>query len=1078
MVDPQELDRLAALAGFEILDTAPEPLFDSLTQLAALTFDTPIALITMVDDHRQWFKSCVGLTVDHTARDISFCQYAIVSDAPLIVLDARLDPRFADTPLVTGPPYIRFYAGAPLTTASGHRLGTLCVIDTVPRDQFDATQVGKLQALADSVMQALELRLAARERARLEVVSQESKALLVQAESMAGVGTWFLDVGTDKTTWSDEVYRIHGIDPSNGSPELAEALACYRPDDARMVGECIRRAVATGEAFDLQARIVRPDGEERDVLVRGDCRRSADGVVSGLFGAFQDVTALRLADMALRESEARSRHLLDNASDLIIRLNDRGVVIDVSPACRIYGYAPHEIIGLQTVSFVHPDDLAVAVAARDDNFEGEGPNYDLVREYRLRNKDGSYRWVQGSPTVLRDTEGAVSEVITILRDISQRKNAEIALAESEARLRYLLDNSTDMIIRTGVDGSTLEVSPGCRQFGYEPEEIMAASQASFLHPDDLERALAARADNFGDHGPDRAIVREYRFRTKSGAYRWIQGNPTAIRAVDGSVLQIISAFRDVTQKKESEFALAEKEAHYRLLAENARDIITCYDAAGHATYVSPAVAAILGYEPQELIGTKPWVLLHPDDVKPTMARVAAYVAKGPGATSIRYEYRAFRKDGTMVWLEASAKAIFEPGTDRLVELQDAVRDVSARKALEIELSAARDTAVEAIAVKSDFLANMSHEIRTPLTAILGFSSLLSARSDLTETAMGYVRRVSGASKALLAIVNDILDFSKLEAGQMSISNQSVDVSELAQDAIAMFAPQAEEKSLWLEFNEVSPAPPSVLIDPDRVRQILLNLIGNAIKFTDAGIVRLGMAYDPDHSVLRFEVEDTGSGMDEIQCEKLFQRFSQVDASSTRRHGGTGLGLAISKALVEAMDGDIGVTSVPGQGSTFYFEIHAPEGNALRPAEINLQGDDANLTGIRVLLADDNASNRVLARLLLEQLGAEVTEVADGQQVLDAAAQAPFDVILLDLHMPVMDGAEALSRLHANDGPNQNVPVLAFTADTSDSALNEGGGFDGIVGKPIVVAEFVSELERVTRWQDPAPSAEGRYSDVG
>ena len=950
MADPQELDRLTALAGFEILDTAPEPLFDSLIELAAMTFEAPIALISLIDANRQWFKACIGLDVDHTERDISFCQHAIRGDDVFVVPDALADDKFAENPLVTGAPFIRFYAGAPLITHEGHPLGTLCIIDTVPRADFDAMQVGKLQSLADSVMQALELRRAARERARIEVVSQERQALLVQAERMAGVGTWFLDVATDKTTWSDEVYRIHGIDPSNGSPQLAEALACYRPDDARIVGECIARAVASGEAFDIQARIVRPDGEERDVLVRGACRSGPDGVVTGLFGAFQDVTALRLADAALRESEARQR--------------------------------------------------------------------------------------------------------------------------------YLLDNTTDMIIRTGRDGTTLEVSPGCRQFGYEPEDIMAVSQASLIHPDDLQRALAARAGNFGSQGPNRTVVREFRFRTKSGDYRWIQGNPTAIRADDGSITQIISAFRDVTLKKEAEFALAEKEAHYRLLAENARDIITCYDAAGCATYVSPAVTAILGYQPEELVGRKPWGLLHPDDVKPTMAHVAAYVAAGPGADSVRYEYRVFRKDGTMVWLEASAKAIFEPGTSRLIELQDAVRDVSTRKAMEIELATARDAAVEAIAVKSDFLANMSHEIRTPLTAILGFSSLLTARSDLTETAMGHVKRVNGASKALLAIVNDILDFSKLEAGQMSISPSVVDVSELAQDAIAMFAPQAEEKSLWLEFEEVSSAPPLVLIDPDRVRQVLLNLIGNAIKFTDSGTVRLSMGYDPDRGVVRFEVQDTGSGMDEVQCQKLFQRFSQVDASSTRRHGGTGLGLAISKALVEAMDGDIGVTSVAGQGSTFYFEIQAPAGTAARSAEVSFKGDDVNLSGIRVLLADDNASNRVLARLLLEQLGAEVTEVEDGQQVLSAAAQVPFDVILLDLHMPVMDGIEALRRLRADDGPNQNVPVLAFTADSFDSALDEGGGFDGIVGKPIVAAEFVSELERVTRWQDPAPSAEWRYSDVG
>ena len=950
MADLQESDRLKALAGFEILDTPSEPLFDSLTELAAKTFETPIALISLVDDQRQWFKSCIGLDVDHTARDISFCQHAIRSDDALIVLDARLDPLFAANPLVTGPPNIRFYAGAPLITSKGHRLGTLCVIDTVPRSVFDETRIGKLRALANSVMQALELRIAAREREQLAMVAQERAALLAQAERMAGVGTWFLDVATDQTTWSDEVYRIHGIDPSNGSPELAEALACYRPDDARMVGECMSQAVATGEAFDIQARIVRPDGEERDVLVRGACRFGADGVVIGLFGAFQDVTALRLADLALRESEARSRHLLENASDMIVRSDQAGVVIEVSPACRAFGYEAHEIVGLTTSSFLHPDDVEQATAARRNNFNLQGPDLNLVREYRIRKKDGGYRWVQGSPTILRREDGTVGEVISIFRDITDRKEAELALAENEVR--------------------------------------------------------------------------------------------------------------------------------YRLLAENARDIIACYGPDGRFTYLSSAATNVLGYGPEELLGKTPMTFMHPDDVKLTIRTLAAYAAAGPGASAVRFEYRAFRKDGTLVWLEANPRAIFDPETGGLREFQDTVRDVTRRKAMEFELATARDDAVDAMSVKSEFLANMSHEIRTPLTAILGFSSLLSARSDLTETAMAYVKRVSGASKALLATVNDILDFSKLEAGQMSISPSAVDVSELAQDAIAMFAPQAEEKSLWLEFEEVSSAPPLVLIDPDRVRQILLNLIGNAIKFTDAGTVRLRLGYNRDSSMLRLEVQDTGSGMDETQCQKLFQRFSQVDASSTRRHGGTGLGLAISKALVEAMDGEIGVASVPGQGSTFYFEVKAPEGSASVVEGTLVDGNDANLSGIRVLLADDNASNRVLARLLLEQLGADVTEVEDGQQALDAAMQAPFDVILLDLHMPVMDGSEALMRLRADDGPNQNVPVLAFTADSSNSALEAGGGFDGVVGKPIVAAEFILELERVTHWQEPVSSAERRYSDVG
>jgi CheY-like chemotaxis protein len=357
---------------------------------------------------------------------------------------------------------------------------------------------------------------------------------------------------------------------------------------------------------------------------------------------------------------------------------------------------------------------------------------------------------------------------------------------------------------------------------------------------------------------------------------------------------------------------------------------------------------------------------------------------------------------------------------------------------------------------------MSHEIRTPLTAILGFSNLLSTRNDLAESAATYVKRVQGASKALLAIVNDILDFSKLEAGQMSIAPRPVDAVELAHEALAMFAPQAEAKSIWLEFEQGNAPPPFVEVDPDRLRQILLNLIGNAIKFTEAGVVRVRMNYFDDLQTLRFEVQDTGVGMDASQSLKLFQRFSQVDASSTRKHGGTGLGLAICKALSEAMGGMIGCDSVPGAGSTFHFEVSAPRSGHI--PKLEAAATTSSLDGMRVLVADDNPSNRELARLLLEEFQVEVTEVQNGQQAVELAALEPFDVILLDLNMPVMDGPTALSRLRTEAGPNQEIPILAFTADPKDRALGPDTRFSGLVLKPIIADDLVSELHRVTRWE--------------
>jgi CheY-like chemotaxis protein len=297
----------------------------------------------------------------------------------------------------------------------------------------------------------------------------------------------------------------------------------------------------------------------------------------------------------------------------------------------------------------------------------------------------------------------------------------------------------------------------------------------------------------------------------------------------------------------------------------------------------------------------------------------------------------------------------------------------------------------------------------------------------------------------------------------------VQTEDLLHEALMMFGPQADAKGLELTFRVDGALPPWVVLDPDRVRQVLLNLVGNAVKFTELGGVRLVVRYDRERQSLGVNVEDTGSGLSAAQQARLFQRFSQVDGSSTRRHGGTGLGLAICKGLVEAMGGDIGVRSVIGQGSVFHFEIQAPEAEV--PAEDQGGADVApmSLDHIRVLVVDDNPVNRELARSVLEQLGAEVTEAADGLSGLEAAQALPVDVILLDIRMPGLDGPEVLARLRAEPGPNQWTPALAFTADVDLDRLGGNHRFDGLVRKPLSPSDLSSAVYRAANTEPVAMS---------
>ncbi len=392
--------------------------------------------------------------------------------------------------------------------------------------------------------------------------------------------------------------------------------------------------------------------------------------------------------------------------------------------------------------------------------------------------------------------------------------------------------------------------------------------------------------------------------------------------------------------------------------------------------------------------------------------------------------------------------------------RDAGEKLKARlRAALSEARAARAEAERAASVKSEFLANMSHELRTPLTSILGFTRLAAEQPDLAPLSRDYIERVTEASRALLCAVNDILDFSKLEAGQVSFTPEPVAIAALAQSALDLFTPQAAAKDLALVLEDATPPGLIVSIDADRIRQVLLNLVGNAVKFTASGQVVLKIGYDLAGGRLALDVIDTGPGIPADHLDRLFKRFSQVDGSLSRSHGGTGLGLAICKGIVEAMGGVIGAESAPGQGSRFYVNLPAPRSDETAGASPASHRHVMAGSGVRVLVTDDHAANRELVRLFLASVGAEITEAADGETAVRLAANQPFDVILMDLRMPGLDGLGAVRRIRAGGGLNRETPILAFTADAErvfDGRL-QSQGFDGAVAKPVDPAQLIGAI---------------------
>jgi PAS domain S-box-containing protein len=469
---------------------------------------------------------------------------------------------------------------------------------------------------------------------------------------------------------------------------------------------------------------------------------------------------------------------------------------------------------------------------------------------------------------------------------------------------------------------------------------------------------------------------------------------------------------------------------------------------------SPQIYALFGLPRSAPQSTNLANLLHPEDRATARERFKRICATGEPQHA---ESRVITSAGEVRIVRSWSNAEFDEA-GQVSAVMYVVMDVTAQRRVEAELRQARDAAEQAAVVKAEFLANMSHELRTPLTSILGFTALAAAENEMPDTVRHYIERVTIASKALLTLVNDVLDFSKLEAGEIRLAPRPVDLPQLAHEVMDLFSQQAAAKGVGLALDLADGIPPAVALDADRVRQVLINLVGNAVKFTFEGEVRLELSYAAEAELLSVAVIDTGPGIEADRRSQLFQRFSQVDGSSTRTFGGTGLGLAICKGLIEAMGGAIGVDTEPGKGSRFWFEAPAPAVDPVEAATASASVAALSL-GNRFLVVDDNRANRDLVRAILTTLGAEIVEASNGNEGVKAAMELPFDVILMDMRMPGLSGPEAVAEIRRG-GPNAACPIIAFSASADAGQLEHLRqlGFDGCLAKPFTLTDLIHAVE--------------------
>jgi PAS domain S-box-containing protein len=891
----------------------------------------------------------------------------------------------------------------------------------------------------------------------------ERKQLEAKAFQLAAIVEHSVEaiVGIDRegtvTDWNSAAQRLYGY--TAGEIVGRNISLLEPPDSGGEIKDRIKKALGGARVY--ETRRVGKDGAAIDVSVSIAPIKDTAGVVSGFSVSYRDIRLRKKTEAALKESEHLYRTVIENIQDVYYRTNAKGELILASPSfLKVFGYASlQELYGQNVVEkfYFDPKDREKMLAAMSSN-GGHISDYELI----LKTRDGTPLNISTTSSFYTDEAGKAAGVEGVFRDITKRKQAEQKMAEKDATFRALTAAAQNAILMMDDEGKVSFWNPAAeRMLGWSAEEALGRDLHDLIAPERYREAYEKAFSHFRQTGEGAVVgkTRELQALRKDSTEIDAELSLGAVK-ISGA-WHAVGILRDITESKKAAAALKESESRYAAIANSAPETVLIHRD-GRILYINDMGTVVSGYPREELIGQPIFKFITEASKS---AILAAMYKRGVNSLVGDYEIEFATKPGKILNIMVKSAPITYEGAPAVLAV---LVNITARKGMEAAQVKAREAAEAANRAKSDFLANMSHEIRTPMNSIIGMAELL-LDSALDAEQRRHLKTIQHSADALLYIISDILDLSKIEAGLLKIEKAPYDPREVAESVGEMFAQRAAAKGVELILKISTDMPTSVLGDGNRLRQIFINLVGNAFKFTLKGQIKVSAEYLKGKAAgwLVFSVADTGIGISPENQKKLFHKFSQVDDSSTRKYGGTGLGLSISKALVEMMGGSISLESAEGTGSVFSFRLPCEACSASRPRE----EENISFSGLRALLVDDNPDSLEILGQNMTVWGFKTFTAGNAAEALDVIKRGEkFDLLIVDHEMPGGDGEQFITGISGGAASGAKIIMLSSRVEVTPESVKPAVA--AFLTKPITRSGLFNAILRVFRPQgiSQAPAA--------